>query len=182
MVRPVGSLAPGFQGLLGIKNMGELPSEQLDNVQPIIDMREFYLQGRRRALSVATTAVSGASIGAIAPASAVTVPANKTWVILGGSVGLSIAAAQVLSISAFVYAATTLAPNSSVIVLSETITVGSPNVAAAAILGSGVGITVPMIPGVVLQAGDNVNYYVNFANGAGAGAIALNIIYAEIDS
>lgn len=177
--RPIQALAPAYQGLLGLKNMGNLPTDQPDTVQPVISMLDFYLQGRRRALSVGTSAVNGASLGFVALATAVAVPQNKTWYVMGGSLILSIAAAQVLAIQAKLYAASSLSA-ASLLPLSDPVTVGAPNTAATAILGAGVSLAAKINP-FILQGGDALAYTVDWANGAGAGTLQMNLLYAEVD-
>lgn len=178
MAKPIQALAPGFQGILGIKNMGSLPSEQFDTVQPIIDMQPFYLQGRRRTVSINSSAVNGASLGTVATATPVAVPANKVWYTLGGTMRLNIASAQVLSISAKLAALV----GTGVIILSEDVAVGAPNVAATAALGAGVNIFARVFPGIILQGGDTLAYLVDWSNGAGAGSVVLDLVFSEFDA
>lgn len=40
--RPIQNLSTGFLSLLGIKNMGKLPENLPDSVQPVINMAEWY--------------------------------------------------------------------------------------------------------------------------------------------
>lgn len=43
--RPIQGQAPGFLGLLGVKNLGKLPNDLLDSVQPVVDVEAWYRRG-----------------------------------------------------------------------------------------------------------------------------------------
>lgn len=93
MSRPIQALAPGFLGLLGLKNNGQLPPEMIDQLQPIIDQLPFMLLGIRE------TAPITAGINVLASSTnyafpELVVPTNEVWWVHGYSVQLSVPAGQ----------------------------------------------------------------------------------------
>jgi hypothetical protein len=86
--RPIQSLAPGFLGLLGMKNNGQLPAELIDALQPVIDESPFMFMGSR------DTIVDPVSqnINAVAQFTfpALRVPANEMWYVHGIGVQCSV--------------------------------------------------------------------------------------------
>lgn len=175
MSRPIQALAPGYLGLLGLKNNGKLPLDQHDTVQPIVNIEPYYLQGVRQGISGSFPLVAGSSGNTTLFTVPVAVPEGKVWHILGGTLFLGIAAGQVFSASIRLMAAGTLTALDRV--LSDAASVGAPNTAAVAALST-IAIGVP-IPEVMLRGQDAVILLVEWANGVGAGTATVRLTYAE---
>lgn len=79
MSRPIQALSPTFLKLLGLQNMGALPADMVDAVQPVIDMEMFYLQGT--AQNRRDTVVDSNVPLNISQTSNVTVPRGEWWYI-----------------------------------------------------------------------------------------------------
>lgn len=59
MSRPIQGRAPGYLGLLELKNLGKLPEEALETVQPVIDMNGYYLRGSAQWYQTALSRTDG---------------------------------------------------------------------------------------------------------------------------
>lgn len=91
MTRPIQALAPGFLGLLGLKQ-GANPADLVDAVQPCIDIFPFYAMGGRQTIQFASVATQ--NLGATGRFSfpELTVPANQTWWVHGLTISVAVPA------------------------------------------------------------------------------------------
>jgi len=85
--RPIQAIPQGLLGFLQLKNMGKNPSEISDLLQPVMDLREWYLQTAQRnfignggaAPSAALPNNTVGFIGWLATVPNITVPPNEWW-------------------------------------------------------------------------------------------------------
>lgn len=61
MSGPIQARAPGYLGLLELKNLGKLPDVAVDSLQPIFEMRDMYLRGSAQWYQTALSRTDGAA-------------------------------------------------------------------------------------------------------------------------
>lgn len=87
LYRPIQAIPQGLLGFLQLKNAGKNPSEISELLQPVLDLREWYLQTAMRnfignggaAPSAALPNNTVGFIGYLATVPNITVPANEVW-------------------------------------------------------------------------------------------------------
>lgn len=84
---PVSAPTRGFLSLLGIKNQGRNPGQLLDDVRGVVEMRDWYLQGRALQARFVTVRTSPAVGFFYAP---VQVPETETWYVHALTVGAQV--------------------------------------------------------------------------------------------
>jgi hypothetical protein len=93
MSRPIQAFNPGFLGLLGLKNQGQNPPELIDQVQPTIDINQFYQMGLRESIRYDALSFDVASIGGhLVVDPELTVPAGQMWWLHGAHCIIQLAA------------------------------------------------------------------------------------------
>lgn len=177
MSRPIQALAPGYLGLLGLKNNGRLPLDQIDTVQPTVDIEPYYLQGRAVAHE-ASVEVDNTSTNPVSFFPQLLVPDGKVWVVLGGAVYASIAQADVFSVGLQLRAAN-VNLGAADRIISESLSVGSPEVVAAAML-SATTKSARILPGFMLQPGDEIIPVIEWNHGADSALLVCRITIAEL--
>lgn len=93
MSRPIQSLAPGFLGMLGMKNEGRLPPDMVDAVAPVVELLPFYVMGNRETLA-ASAAVNVLAAAVNYVFVEFTVPAQEVWYVHGFNVQVGVPAGQ----------------------------------------------------------------------------------------
>lgn len=99
MSRPIQALAPGFLGLLGLKQ-GNLPVELTEDVKPILEMFDFYALGARETIPTAGTAVQNISAVAHFAIPELTVPAGQVWYVHGFTIQVTVPVAEAITVVA----------------------------------------------------------------------------------
>lgn len=74
--RPISSLANGFLTLLGVKNMGKNPEVLLDEVRPVLEMRDWYLNSN---IQEAVASAAGVATELAGFQGSMVVPAGELW-------------------------------------------------------------------------------------------------------
>lgn len=176
MSKPLQALAPGYLSLLGLKNMGTLPGEAMDTVQPVVDMLQFFYRGQTtiRAGDIPDQNFAGPGNNSFTPA--LVVPEGKIWVVLGGYLALNIAPPQVASIRARLFV---LNPTLGHTVLSEPAQIG--DFLTAPVAGPAAASILAMIYAPrYLVAGDQVVAHVDWSRGAGLISMSCSLQIAEL--
>lgn len=75
----------GLLGLLDLKTQGDNPAQMVPQVQPTLDLRDFYAQGTRDTLS---SAIAVGALGLFTPP-ALVVPQGEEWLLYGMSAVMS---------------------------------------------------------------------------------------------
>lgn len=181
MSRPIQTPTAGYLGLLGLKNMGKLPEVAQDDVQPIVDIEKFMLAGNRRYVFGSTNAlIAGAAGFENLVGTGFTVPDNKIWVLDGGDIFVSVAAASVFSVGA-IAVAVNFGNSAATQNISEQVGLGNQFTAATAAPQT-VRDGAPLLRGVILLAGTTIGVNVNWRHGAGTGGCTVRFTYAEYDA
>lgn len=171
MSKPVQALAPGYLGLLGLKNMGKLPGESHDSVQPVLDMREFYENGRIEYAGGDISIVQQSANG-IAFSPGIGPGDNELWVILGGALLISIDAAETFDCAAAAIIITTTNPVGVRCISDELrLTAAAPAEQLRA--------TTFLRPSI-LNPGDQLGVSLGRALGADNAAVQLRVAYCPI--
>jgi len=89
--RPIQALAPGFLGLLGLKNNGALPPDFIDAVAPTIDLARWYLEGNRE--TIVTAGVDVDTLANFAFPEFI-VPSSQVWYVHALTVQINVPAAN----------------------------------------------------------------------------------------
>lgn len=79
--KPVQIIPPGFLGFLQLKNNGVNPTELPDNLQPVIEMRDWMLQARARDWppGFSQRALAPGTYGYLPFTNPISVPNNEQW-------------------------------------------------------------------------------------------------------
>jgi len=153
MSYPIQALAPGFLGLLGLKNNGALPPMMIDALSPVIDALPFYLQGSREVLPQ-SAAVNILAANANYGFAEYVVPAGEVWYVHAFHVLVTVPAAQ-----SWVGYGKHVTPGFGDIHVSGVASAGGAAIQAA--------IT-PDIGGFFAAAGDRFGVFTGASAGAGA--------------
>lgn len=105
---PIQTPAPGFLSLLNLKNKGLLPDVLKGNLQPVVDLAEYFARGAALNITTNYTRVQAAAAvtGFLAfnTPSAIVVPQNETWYVQDATVrALATGAGSVLDEYGFGY-------------------------------------------------------------------------------
>lgn len=183
MSGPIQALAPGYLGLLGLKNMGRLPDVQVDQLQPIIDILPFYLHGRRQFAQYAETGITTVDGGLrpfpLSVGLGPTVPENTLRIILRGTFWVSVAAASVFSLAASL-AAGSFGDGNADRILSPKAQLGTPFAPAVApVVTSYDAVVIDQLP-IFLYPGDFLAAWLDYGHGAGAGETHAKVEFVDI--
>lgn len=178
MSRPIQAAAPGYLSLLGLQNTGRLPPDQVDTVQPIVDVLPFYLQGALQYREDGI-AVSAATPGLNAFATPMRVPDGKLWLVIDGLAFVSKAAAQVLSYKISLTSGLSgIGRDRS---LSDFASIGDPFNAAAATLSDVLEVIRIPHPSF-MRGGEEVFVDCEWIHGAGAATVAVHLDVIELQA
>lgn len=78
MSKPIQLIPPGLLGLLQLKNNGKNPQELPDQVQAIMEMRDWYMECNHETV-VQTVDVANGAVGFTAYTTPIIVPATEYW-------------------------------------------------------------------------------------------------------
>jgi len=96
---PIQTQPGGLLGLLQLKNMGRNPDKLADQLQPVWDLQELYLQSQveNQTPDLSVTAPAAASGGFVAWATPAIVPAGEMWWVWNYSVLATTVAADTMT-------------------------------------------------------------------------------------
>lgn len=171
MSKPVQALAPGYLGLLGLKNMGQLPWESHDNVQPTIEMTDFYTNGRIQFAGEQIAVVQQSANGILFVPN-VGPGANEMWAVLGGALLISIDGGETFDCAAAAIVVNTTNPVG-IRVISDEIRL------TAAAPAEQLRATTRLDP-VLMNPGDLLGISLGRALGADNAAVQIRVAYCPI--
>lgn len=97
--RPIQLIPRGLLGFFQVKNNGVNPTDLPDELQPILEMRDWYFQSQPEALPVGSIALAtGANGFSPFTANPLVVPSDEFWFVLDYSVQASLGAGDNASI------------------------------------------------------------------------------------
>lgn len=161
----VNRLPPGLLDLLGIKNGGKNPGSLVDQLMPVLEMRDWYMTQTAAAVSAAGSAAINAAGTYTTTGTTLTVPAGEWWYITDFSCIVDASATSAFSAQGFWLYPTPIGSQMAAFATSRVVLPNSDS----AILNMGRGFWAPPTTSPRLQ--------VRAFTGAGTGGWTCNVVF-----